>query len=46
VQIVTDVDRASFLARAQPVYDTFVRKHGSALLEQVRAAKAPAPATP
>jgi tripartite ATP-independent transporter DctP family solute receptor len=48
VEIVTDVDRAAFRARVLPVYEKFVRKNGSELLEQVKAAKgvaaAPVPA--
>jgi len=41
VQIVTDVDKATFEKRIQPVYDTFVKKYafGKALLDEVRAAK-------
>ncbi len=47
VEIVSDVDRAAFQASVQPVYEKFTRKNGSALLEQVKAAKgAPAPASP
>lgn len=42
VEIVTDVDRGAFQSRVQPVYDAFVRKSGAELLEQVKAAKAPA----
>jgi tripartite ATP-independent transporter DctP family solute receptor len=41
VTVVTDVDKATFEKRIQPVYDTFVKKYpfGKDLLEQVRAAK-------
>jgi len=41
VQVVTDVDKATFEKRIQPVYDNFVKKYafGKALLEQARAAK-------
>ena len=39
--VVTDVDKATFEKRVQPVYDTFVKKYpfGKELLEQVRAAE-------
>ena len=41
VTVVTDVDKATFEKRIQPVYDTFVKKYpfGKELLEQVRAAE-------
>jgi len=41
VQIITDVDKATFEKRIQPVYDNFVKKYafGKALLDQARAAK-------
>ncbi len=41
VTVVTDVDKATFEKRIQPVYDNFVKKYpfGKELLEQVRAAK-------
>jgi len=41
VQIVTDVDKATFEKRIQPVYDNFAKKYafGKALLDQARAAK-------
>jgi TRAP-type C4-dicarboxylate transport system substrate-binding protein len=41
VTVVTDVDKAAFEKRVQPVYDTFVKKYpfGKELLEQVRAAE-------
>ena len=39
VQIVTDVDKATFEKRVQPVYDAFTKKYGKELLDQVRAAK-------
>ena len=41
VTVVTDVDKATFEKRIQPVYDTFVKKYsfGKDLLEQARAAK-------
>ena len=38
VQIITDVDKAAFEKRVQPVYDTFTKKYGKEVLEQVRAA--------
>jgi tripartite ATP-independent transporter DctP family solute receptor len=37
-QIITDVDKAAFAARVQPVYDGFVKKYGNQVLEQVRGA--------
>jgi len=41
VQVITDVDKATFEKRIQPVYDNFVKKYafGKDLLEQARAAK-------
>jgi len=41
VTVVTDVDKATFEKRIQPVYDNFVKKYafGKDLLEQARAAK-------
>lgn len=41
VQVITDVDKATFEKRIQPVYDNFVKKYafGQALLDQARAAK-------
>jgi tripartite ATP-independent transporter DctP family solute receptor len=41
VQIVTDVDKAAFEKRIQPVYETFIKKYafGKDLLDQVKAAK-------
>ena len=41
VQIVTDVDKATFEKRIQPVYENFVKKYafGKPLLDEVRAAK-------
>jgi tripartite ATP-independent transporter DctP family solute receptor len=41
VQIITDVDKATFEKRIQPVYDNFVKKYafGKALLDQARAGK-------
>jgi len=41
VTVVTDVDKATFGKRIQPVYDNFVKKYGFAkgLLEQARAAQ-------
>jgi tripartite ATP-independent transporter DctP family solute receptor len=41
VTVVTDVDKATFEKRVQPVYDNFVKKYpfGKELLDQVRAAK-------
>jgi len=41
VQIITDVDKATFEKRIQPVYDNFVKKYafGKDLLDQARAAK-------
>ena len=41
VQVVTDVDKATFEKRIQPVYDNFVKKYafGKDLLDQARAAK-------
>jgi TRAP-type C4-dicarboxylate transport system substrate-binding protein len=41
VQIITDVDKAAFEKRIQPVYDTFIKKYafGKDLLDQVKAAK-------
>jgi TRAP-type C4-dicarboxylate transport system substrate-binding protein len=41
VTVVTDVDKATFEKRIQPVYDNFVKKYpfGKELLDQVRAAK-------
>jgi TRAP-type C4-dicarboxylate transport system substrate-binding protein len=38
VQIVTDVDKAAFEKRVQPVYAAFEKKYGKELLDQVRAA--------
>jgi len=40
VQIVTDVDKATFEKRIQPVYENFNKKYafGKDLLEQIRAA--------
>lgn len=40
VQIITDVDKAAFEKRIQPVYESFVKKYafGKDLLDQVRAA--------
>lgn len=41
VTVVTDVDKATFEKRIQPVYDNFVKKYafGKDLLDQARAAK-------
>ena len=41
VTVVTDVDKATFEKRIQPVYDTFIKKYpfGKDLLDQVRAAE-------
>jgi len=41
VTVVTDVDKATFEKRVQPVYDNFVKKYafGKELLDQARAAK-------
>jgi tripartite ATP-independent transporter DctP family solute receptor len=39
VQIVTDVDKAAFEKAVQPVYDSFVKQQGTALLTQIRAEK-------
>lgn len=41
VQVVTDVDKAAFEKRIQPVYETFIKKYafGKDLLDQVKAAK-------
>ena len=36
VQVITDVDKAAFEKRVQPVYDTFAKKYGTDILEQVR----------
>jgi tripartite ATP-independent transporter DctP family solute receptor len=40
VTVVTDVDKATFEKRVQPVYDSFVKKYpfGKELLDQIRAA--------
>ena len=37
VQVITDVDKAAFEKRVQPVYDSFTKKYGKDVLEQVRA---------
>lgn len=37
VQVITDVDKATFEKRIQPVYDAFVKKYGRELLDQARA---------
>ena len=39
VQIVTDVEKATFEKRVQPVYVGFEKKYGKELLDQVRAAE-------
>jgi len=39
VQVITDVDKAAFEKRVQPVYEAFTKKYGTEMLEQVRAAK-------
>ena len=41
VQVVTDVDKATFEKRIEPVYENFMKKYafGKNLLDQVRAAK-------
>ncbi len=39
VQVVTDVDKAAFEKRIQPVYDAFTKKYGKDFLDQVQAAK-------
>ena len=41
VQVITDVDKATFEKRIQPVYDNFVKKYafGKDLLDQARAGK-------
>ena len=41
VTVVTDVDKATFEKRIQPVYDNFIKKYafGKELLDQARAAK-------
>jgi TRAP-type C4-dicarboxylate transport system substrate-binding protein len=38
VTVVTDVDKAAFERKVQPVYDGFVKKYGKDLLEGIRAA--------
>jgi TRAP-type C4-dicarboxylate transport system substrate-binding protein len=38
VTVVTDVDKAAFEKKVQPVYDSFVKKYGKDLLEGVKAA--------
>jgi len=38
VQIITDVDKPAFEKRVQPVYESYTKKYGKDLLEQVRAA--------
>lgn len=38
VQVYTDVDKAAFIKKVQPVYDAFIKKYGKDLLEGVRGA--------
>jgi tripartite ATP-independent transporter DctP family solute receptor len=38
VQIITDVDKPAFEKRVQPVYESYTKKYGKELLDQVRAA--------
>jgi len=37
VQVITDVDKAAFEKAVQPVYDSFTKRYGKDVLEQVRA---------
>ena len=38
VQVITDVDKPAFEKRVQPVYESYTKKYGKDLLDQVRAA--------
>jgi TRAP-type transport system periplasmic protein len=39
VQVITDVDKEALQKQVQPVYDAYVKQHGTELLNQIRAAK-------
>jgi tripartite ATP-independent transporter DctP family solute receptor len=39
VKVIRDVDVAAFKARVKPVYDKFVKKYGSEMLDQILAVK-------